>query len=567
MSRFNSKPFWSPKTVELAVCALICVPPIALYLPFLGNPLVFDDINIYYWPLSYYATTPVGLAVRLPSYFSIAFVETIWGQIEVHRLVSLALHLATALTLYRVLLQLVDGLPQENDASSNRHFQSRLAAATVAGLFTIHPAAVYAAGYLIQRSIVLATLFTLLALYFFLRGVRDHRYVDAITAAVLASLAVLSKEHAVMFPAVALASLFMVGGESRFRLRYGALYALLCLPAAIFIVMLSQQVILKPYELQFDSFAVQAVENATAAPRWIDSIATQSGLYFRYLGTWLWPRVAAMSVDARVDLLVGQPTVKGTVLIASFMATGIMAAVLMLRGRGSARLAGFGLLYVWLLFIVDMSTVRVQEPFVIYRSYLWAPGIAILAIVLMLRLPVKAQAVSFLIVGCLLFYQSHDRLTTFSNPLLLWEDAAAKLPPRPILGDARIQSNLAREYALVGRSDDAIATISRCNDFYPDYYQCTFARGALHLFREDREEYGVAIEWLERAVKSRPDSALAHHHLGLALEKLGRKEAAKSHYAEASRLGFIGGEFRMQLTESTTGAIILYHSRESAVVE
>ncbi|HSF21123.1 MAG TPA: hypothetical protein VLA81_03710 [Burkholderiales bacterium] len=50
----------------------------ALYLPFLANPPVFDDIGFFSGRLhSYYATHPFGLDLRLPPYFSLAIVQVI----------------------------------------------------------------------------------------------------------------------------------------------------------------------------------------------------------------------------------------------------------------------------------------------------------------------------------------------------------------------------------------------------------------------------------------------------------------------------------------------------------
>ncbi len=538
----------------------------ALYWPFRANPLVFDDLNIYHWPLSHYATTPLGWGLRLPAYFSIAFVQTVWGYTEVHRLLSLLLHVGVGLLLYAVLLRLL-ATSTAHTGVAKGHADSRqhLTAAGVSALFIVHPAAVYASAYLIQRSIVLATFFSLLALFFFLRGTWERRYTDAVSAAVFSSLAILSKEHAVLFPAVALLTLILTRKEWRFSLRYGAIYAALCAPAALFVVALSKTHIFKPYELQFDSFTGQAVEQlstSTPAYSWLDSTVTQAGLFFRYLATWLWPHVSAMSIDVRVDLFSGQPAVTGLLISGVFLITGAVAsAVLLLSARGVVRLAAFGLLYVWVQFLVDMSAVRLQEPFVIYRSYLWAPGVAIIFVALLQQIPVRAQAAAFVAVGSLLLIQAHDRLTTFSDPLLLWQDAAAKLPGRPILGDARIYSNLAREYLLAGRPNQAVNTISRCTAQYPDYYHCVFARGAIHLFREDREEPQLAREWLAHAVAIRPRSALAHHHLGFAYEKLENREAAKAHYVESARLGFIGGDYRLQLMDSTTGVVTLYKSK------
>jgi len=90
----------------IAACAIAGLAA-ALYLPFLGNPLVFDDRIFFSGRLfSYYATHPIGLDLRLPAYFSIVATEVLWGGIATHRGVSLVLHIACALALYRLLVVL-----------------------------------------------------------------------------------------------------------------------------------------------------------------------------------------------------------------------------------------------------------------------------------------------------------------------------------------------------------------------------------------------------------------------------------------------------------------------------
>src|SRR5262249_59397870 len=68
------------------------------------------------------------------------------------------------------------------------------------GFFAINPVAVYGVGYLIQRSILLATLFTVLALWLFARGLRRGKPWIHVLAVASYVLALLSKEHAVLAP-------------------------------------------------------------------------------------------------------------------------------------------------------------------------------------------------------------------------------------------------------------------------------------------------------------------------------------------------------------------------------
>ena len=107
-------------------------------------------------------------------------------------------------------------------------------------------------------------------------------------------------------------------------------------------------------------------------------------------------------------------------------------------------MAGFGLLYFWILYLLEFSVIRFQEPFVLYRSYLWAPGLAI----------VSRQALAgcrcalrrgLRVAALLLSVQSWDRLRSMSSGLALWEDAASKLPAEPIPGGWRTLYGVGRE--------------------------------------------------------------------------------------------------------------------------
>jgi tetratricopeptide (TPR) repeat protein len=146
-----------------------------------------------------------------------------------------------------------------------------------------------------------------------------------------------------------------------------------------------------------------------------------------------------------------------------------------------------------------------------------------------------------------LSYQAHDRLAAFSSSFLLWEDAAKKLPGKPVPWGSRTLYMLAREYVYGGRPDKAIEIAERCMEQYPNTVHCYYARGVLHYLVG---EHALALPYLSRAVELRPDSGIAHHRLGLVLERLGRIPEAKAEYGRASDLGYKGADFEIQRLES-----------------
>jgi protein O-mannosyl-transferase len=545
----------SPRERHLIAAAAIAVLASALYLPFLGNPLVFDDANFFTGQkFVYYATHPVGMDLRLPGYFTLAATRVLWSGIEAQRILSLVFHIACALALYRLLYDLQRAALPGTPAAQSQTFDApaALRAAIGATAFALHPVTVYGAAYLVQRSIVLATLFSLLSLIFLLRGLQSGRYRDTLWAALLYSLAVLSKEHAVLLPAVALPLAALAGAGRRLSLRHTALYLAACVPAAIFIALLSTGAIGKSYEPQFDQIAAQmgdaSGQDISSMPLALSAV-TQAGLFFRYLALWFWPDPAGMSIDLRVDFLGTWSAGWIALKLLAFAAAGALGVALLLR-RGAARLCGFGLLYFWILFIVEFAAARFQEPFVLYRSYLWAPGVACIAVGLLAFLPVRAVAATGALLCIVPAYGAYDRLGTFANPLRLWQDAVAKLPVTPVPWGSRTLYNLGREYLYSGQPEKAIAITERCAAQYPQTAQCHYARGAIHLHLGEHEQ---SVVHFARVLQLMPQTGVAHHRMGLALEGLGRIEAAKASYRTAAKLGFKGANLELERMDSPEG--------------
>jgi len=514
----------------------------ALYLPFLHNPLVFDDRTFFSgFRFAYYATHPLGLDLRLPPYFTLTVTEVLWsGVVAAQRIVSLLLHIGVALVLYKLLLDL-----QRAALSVPAQADAPLRAAIGATAFALHPVAVYGAGYLVQRSIVMATLFGLLSMVLFLRGLRRGRHADALSAALLYSLAVLSKEHAVLLPAAVVLLVFLAATARPFALRHAAILLAACAPAAFFVTLRSLGVIGGAYEEAAGAIAAQV--SAASGDGVVDqslalSAITQAGLFFKYLGLWLWPDPSRMSIDLRVDFASGWTAGWIAAKIAAFFGTGVLGVVLLSR-RGAAGLAGFGLLYAWVLYFVEFSAVRFQEPFVLYRSYLWGPGIICILVAALSRLPRPGTLAAGALACAALAYAAHDRLATFSDPLRLWEDAAAKLPDKPVPWGSRALYHVGHEYLYAGQPDKAIAATKRCAALYPKAVQCVFARGAIHL---QLGQYESAREYLLRAIALEPREGVLYHRLGLALEGLAQIEEARAAYRRSLELGYGGGRYELE---------------------
>ena len=503
---------------------------LALYWASLRYPLAFDDFQLTRFALDdYYARAWTRFGqVRWLSEASFGLVHVVLGPDPLwQRLASVLLHAGAALLLFGFLSRLFGVVLGED---------RRWLAFFGALWFAVHPVAVYGVAYLVERSIVLATLFSIAALWCVLEGVlegmrrRSLPWFGAAAAAYL--LALWSKEHAVMLPAVAAALAVLVRGVSA---RFAWTLVALALLAGTVIVQ-RRWLIGAPYE----PFAAELLARSGADPAlaWPLSVLNQGTLFFRYLVTWLLPWPGWMSVDVRTLFpreLAGWPQTPGLVL---WLVYPVVSGWLLMR-RGLPGLLGFGLLYPWLLALTEVTTVRVQEPFVLYRSYLWMSGLPAILPFLTGKLSGHSQGRLLTALCLALALVSYERLRTFSSAFALWDDAAGKSidayalhAERPFVNRGLAHLGEGRFYAAGKDFERALEINHRSPDVY-------LARGTLKLRANLLPE---ALADLDRALALDPKYGAAYNKRCVVRAGLGRNAEALADCEQAVVLDALNPE-------------------------
>ena len=113
----------------------------------------------------------------------------------------------------------------------------------------------------------------------------------------------------------------------------------------------------------------------------------------------------------------------GRVLFAVLVAAGW----LVLRRRGAWALVGLCLLMPALLYLTEFATVWVQDPFVLYRSYLWAIAIPGLLALVFMQLKARTSYLVGLVLALGLSALAFERVQSLQDDFSAWSDAAAKV--------------------------------------------------------------------------------------------------------------------------------------------
>ena len=498
---------------------------LAIYLPSLGNGLVFDDSYLNEGLFQDYGSI-FALHPRLLSYGSFVWLHAIvgdgwWKQ----RLANVAVHACVVVALwafYREVLRHIAAPPEEGPEAYVRSPALGLAL----GFFALNPVAVYAVAYLIQRSILLATLFATLGLWLFALAIARRKTWLHATAFACYVLAVASKENALFAPLAALPVYIVVARPSWRRLA-GVTAAGLALAGLAALVLWHKygRIVAQPFDEYSHVYLAQLAKLDPGAERhaYVLSVLNEAWLFLRYGFDWFVPYAGWLSIDLRPPFPVAFATFPQVLGILGYLAVLIGGFVLVLRYRDGRALAGLSLLLAALLFPTEFVTIWVQDPYVLYRSYLWAIGIPGLVFFLVHGPSGRVLLAAGLAVGALLLWQSLDRVTSLSTPVSAWSDAIAKLPndPRAVgrwfpylnRGSAYVDSN---DFAAAFRDFEASSKLG-------DLGMGAFNMGALLAASGKPRE---ALAAFARAEREGYNLYNLHLQRGLALAALGKLDEA-----------------------------------------
>jgi hypothetical protein len=507
-----------------------------LYFPWRNNPLIFDDINILKSTDFYeIAQNPFSIIPRHFPYFTLGFENVIFnGDFSLSRCVNLVLHGANGFLLFLLINTLF-----KRSLSARRAFLTALFASVI---FIIHPIAVYAVAYLIQRTILFATFFLLLSALQFDRALSERSNSRALLAGLCFGFSVLSKEHALggLIGVMGILWIRPNDKDNGVRNQTAVLLSFLAiaLPFALWVSFLKLGWVGTAYEPD----AMELISSAnfpnwgSALSNWMFSASMQCLFFFRYLAFWVWPDPSALSIDIRPDFnyFSNFPwPIVGPLLLAGL----VILVTVTLRSRktnSGVRFASFGLLWVMGLFLIELSTVRFQEPIVLYRSYLWAPGFLLALAGIASNLPIRAALVGAgtAILACIPL--SSQRLSTFSDELILWQEASHKLPQPTTAGSVRIHYNLGVFQLRERQTNEALANFEWVIHQDPNSFRGYWGRASVRAFEGS---LALAADDLATVVRLKPDHAIAYYQYGLLLKKLGRTSESEVALAKAKNFG------------------------------
>ena len=502
-----------------------------IYLPFLGSPFVFDDLSFLSSDAPrHYANSWFLLDLRWLPYASLGWTSAIFSDVVPHffHVGNMLLHAANVILLFFLLRLLVNSVIAGNENSSAVTWGAWFGAL----IFACHPVAVYAVGYVIERSILMATLFALVMQLAYVRGLLVGQKRWLVLAVIAYFLAGFSKEHSVLMPAVLAGPTILLRDKNKLDKRalwlaWGAFVAI-----GVLLMLSAKGVIGTAYEAMATSLFERQRVVGSAAMLHLLSALTQSGLFFKYLLLWWLPNPAWMSVDMREPFISSWSAWQGWLGVISYIAYGALGGWLLLRPRWMG-LVGLALLYSWLQFLVEFSSIRVQEPFVLYRSYLWLPGMMLFFPLLLAKLPGRRTLLGLGLLVLLLVPLAWNRLWVFADNYRLWNDAALLLRSDQEPGADRIFYNRGNAELVAQNWEGAIADFQRAVALSPQLAPVRYALG-LAYFNSGR--YQDALAQFDAAIIIQSDDAKFYYAKGMSLKRLHEDDLAMRQIGKSCEL-------------------------------
>lgn len=401
---------------------------------------VFDDLRLVDGTIQLDKPYALSLSYRSLWVLSYPWIhQTLGESIVWQRVFNLVLHAGNGVLVFllakRFLMHAISEECYSSGVSSAAWFDANahkasftLYAAVI--LWVLNPVAVYAVAYLIQRSTLMATMFILLFMLSYIEALRGLRWLYVV-AAVSYVFVLLSKEHGASAILLTLPLyVYFRRPEKRTLLRVGGVLFLLFMAVVGFVLTRKGWKLGAATEDMVQPFleSLRQLGSFSDLEIYVFSVINQMSLFFRYAFLWIIPWVGWMSIDIRVPF----PTQWFSIQLLGalgYLGLVIYAMWVIATRRGFVSLLGIVVLIPAVLFVTEFAYVRLQEPFVLYRSYMWfftLPVLAWLAVYYLSEFrSVVLGVLVILIFGFTLL--SYERVGSFRNEYTVWKDAVEKL--------------------------------------------------------------------------------------------------------------------------------------------
>jgi len=442
-----------------------------------------------------------------------------------YHITNILIHTVCSLLIWRILVQL--NIP---------------AAFAAAIIFAVHPVNVESVAWIAQRKTILAMLFFLLSLFYYLRFDQTGRRVFYALSVILFILAMLSKGSVVGLPVVILLCVWWLRGiiARRDIIRSIPFFVVSAVMSAVEIWFQYSRAIGEDV-VRSDSFPSRLAGAGWAVWFYLYKAVLPVNLAFIY------PRWKINPAN-----LVSY--VPGLLLV-------ILLVVAWRYRRGWGRPVFFALSFyvVMLLPVLGFFNIYFMRYSFVADHYQYVSIISVICLVVgviyrylglgVLRI---AAILALIILGTAAWQRSSD----YRNSETLWYDTLAKDP------NSWMAHN---EVGLIiksqGRPDEAAGHYRKALELKPDYVEAYNNLGNTFQFQRKFDE---AVEYYRQALNFAPKSAETHNNLGAALQRLGRLDEAISHFREAlkKRPDFVEAlnnlGYALQSQEKTDEAIICY---------
>jgi len=412
-----------------------------------------------------------------------------------YRLTSMILHIGVGLAVFGFIFVL---------------FNSNLLALLTASLYVVHPIHTEAVSYVAGRADPLSSVFMLLSLICYIKGVEKPKLRWIIPMTLSFICAILSRENALFLPFLAL----VYHLSFRKRIQWTSFI--------IMLVTAGTYIILRVTEVLGQMGLQEPVKT---------SIAQRIPGFFVAMASYM--KLLIVPFDLHMEY--GRPLFKMSnpqAVIGMLIVMGLVATAVYLRKRNV--LISFGI--VWFLAgIMPVANIFVVVNAYMAEHWLYLPSIGIfliMAYALTKAYQFKALRAPMIVVsaGLVIFY---SYLTIQQNKTWLNQVAFYERLTRYAPGSGRLFSDLGAAYFEVGRKEDAIKAIKRAIKLRPNYYAAYSNLGTAYANVGKIDE---AIKSFKRAIEIRPDYHTALFNLANIYKDTGKVKESIELYERVTQI-------------------------------